>query len=117
MSLACLPASSRLLLAGVCSEKNEIQKRGQELEAEVASSNTCCGRRGPLRIQQNTTKPYLGGYYGSHSSSSDSSGSSGSSRPLPPRLPAGAPRERVLVSVWGWAVLMPPTTRLIDTIS
>jgi len=51
---------------------------------------------------------------GSHSSSSDSSESS---RPLARCLPAAAPRDRLLVSVWGWVVLMPPASRLIDTIS
>jgi hypothetical protein len=59
--------------------------------------------------------PRLPGY--SSSGYSSSSDSSESSRPLVPCLPAAAPRGRVLVSVWGWVVLMPPATRLIDTIS
>jgi len=43
---AAVRARARIHLC-VCSEKNEMQQREQELEAEVASSKTCCGRRGP----------------------------------------------------------------------
>jgi len=86
-------------------------------EADVCALSDWGVVDGSLRwtrfLQENTTKPYLGGYYGSNSSPSDSSELS---RPLAPCLAAAAPRDRVLVSVWGWVVLMPPATRLIDTI-